>query len=451
MPKSLIILCIVILSLGAFGSYMLADDPDYFIGFELPVEGDEGIDHIGGKGHYCTDDYVVLTAYVKEGYIFEGWYDENGTLLESSTIYSFYAVNAPIYATTEKGYTVEVMRMDGSMSSFDRIVAKGESTTIEAVECGSSFLGWCTLDGELFSKDMELTFEPTSDITLVATTDSTFFEGDEKLEWSLSKDFSDDVAVTITDRYSRYFIEYVVGSTEGTLDVVPGFYKVVAKGTLKDGTEATETETYEISGDIHRRYCWMLGNSPQSIEWTVYAKDYADCKNSTADRHPDSEDRLVFVDTKSDSMKDLASTMLEKTRGMTDLERADYVLKFVQLIVDYEDDYTMSSAIEYWKYPIETLLQRGGDCEDSSILFCSLMQTMGYETALLIYDGYLYDEGHMAGSVALDYVKNGSYYTKNGLKYYYCETTSSLMSVGEGWDKYDEATVLPLGGENDIY
>ncbi|MBR2092646.1 MAG: hypothetical protein IJ904_01100, partial [Candidatus Methanomethylophilaceae archaeon] len=76
MSKSLIPLCVFILLMGAFGSFVLAEDPDYWIGFELQVETDEGIDHVDGIGHYCTDDYVELVAYVNDGYIFSGWYDE---------------------------------------------------------------------------------------------------------------------------------------------------------------------------------------------------------------------------------------------------------------------------------------------------------------------------------------------------------------------------------------
>ncbi len=425
---------------------MIYDDPDLFIGFELPVEADEGIDHIDGTGHYCTDDYVTLTAYVKDGYIFDGWYDESGSILEESETYSFYAYNSKIYAKTKKGVNLDLLRMDGILASIARTVAIGENVTLQVIECGSSFLGWYYPDGELFTKETEYTFVANSDISLVAMTDSTFFNGNDTLSWSLSKDFGDDVTVTIMDRYSEYYIDRVSGAKEGTIDLIPGDYKVVAKGTLKDGTQSSETLTYTIDGDIHRKYCWMLGNTGQYIEWTVDYEDYLRCRNSTADRFPDEEDRLEFVDYTSDSMKALAAIFRDKTTGMTDVERADYVLKFVQKITDYEDDSNLSQSGEYWKYPLETLVQRGGDCEDTSILYCSLMQAMGYQTALLIYEGYNYvDEGgHMAAGIALDYVKGGSYYTKNGLKYYYCETTSDVMFVGEDWEVYDDATVLVL-------
>ncbi len=452
MPKSLVALCIFILSMGALASFVIAEDPDYFIGFELQPVTDEGIERIEGAGHYCTDDYVSLTAYVKDGYIFSGWYDGSGNLLESSETYTFFAYNEPIFAKSERGYKLDLMRMDGVLASTSRTVALGKSVTLLAIDSGSSFLGWYTPEGELFTKEKDYTFTPVSDMRLIAKTDSTFFDGDGRLSWKLSKSFGDDVEVTVTDRYSRYYIAGYEGVTEGTLMLIPGSYRIEAREALPDGTMRTETIDSHIDGDIARRYCWMFGDRPQQIVWTVGSEDYSRCVDSKADRFPDDDERLEFVDYRSGSMKALASTMLERTAGMTDLGRAEYVLKFVQLITDYEDDSLISSSGEYWKYPIETLVQRGGDCEDTSILYCSLMKAMGYSTALLIYEGYDYYDvgGHMAASVALDYVKNGTYYTKNGLKYYYCETTSDTMGVGEDWDIYDDAVVLVLPGENDI-
>ena len=453
LSKSLIPLCVFILLMGAFGSFILAEDPDYWIGFELQVETDEGIDHVDGIGHYCTDDYVELVAYVNDGYIFSGWYDENGVLLESSELYWFYAYNAPIFAKTQRGAYLDLMRMDGVLASTSRTVPLGETVTLYTYECGSEFLGWYTPEGELFTESDEYTFTANKDISLLARTDSTFFDGDNLIEGKLDDDSISDASIILKDRYSGYFIERVTGVTEWSFSLIPGDYALVIEENLKDGTKTTVTKYVDIPGDIHRKYCWMNGSSPEYIEWTADRQDYARCLDSKADRFPDEEDRLEFVDYTSSSMRALAATMLEKTANMTDVERADYVLKFVQKITEYQSDDALSDDGEYWKYPIETLVQRGGDCEDTSILYCSLMQAMGYKTALLIYEGYLYPDegGHMAAGIALDYVKGGSYYNEGGLKYYYCETTSDEMFVGEDWEVYDDATVLPLASyENDI-
>ena len=78
---------------------------------------------------------------------------------------------------------------------------------------------------------------------------------------------------------------------------------------------------------------------------------------------------------------------------------------------------------EYPRYPLETLFDRGGDCEDTSILVAALLDRMGYDICLLI----LSKANHCAVGVSLDGV-TGSYYNHDGKKYYYLETT------GEGWE-----------------
>jgi len=59
------------------------------------------------------------------------------------------------------------------------------------------------------------------------------------------------------------------------------------------------------------------------------------------------------------------------------------VVVFVQDI-PYE-----SESGEYPKYPIETLVENCGDCEDKSILCASLLDLLGYNTSLLRYPSHM--------------------------------------------------------------
>ena len=101
------------------------------------------------------------------------------------------------------------------------------------------------------------------------------------------------------------------------------------------------------------------------------------------------------------------------------LEKAAFVVAFVQSLTNNPDSVTTSSD-EYPRYPIETLFDRGGDCEDTSILAVALLGEMGYDVALLIYTG------HAAAGVVVD--TYGTYYDYEGVGYFYVETT------GEGWE-----------------
>lgn len=103
-------------------------------------------------------------------------------------------------------------------------------------------------------------------------------------------------------------------------------------------------------------------------------------------------------------------------------EKVNFVIAFVQSLPYTEDDVT-TDWNEYPRYPIETLFDRGGDCEDTSILVAALLDRLGYDVCLLILD----NENHCAVGVAIEGVY-GTYYEHEGEQYFYLETT------GEGWE-----------------
>jgi hypothetical protein len=89
---------------------------------------------------------------------------------------------------------------------------------------------------------------------------------------------------------------------------------------------------------------------------------------------------------------------------------------------------------EYPKYPLETLYEKEGDCEDSSILLAAILQLISYDAVLVNFppaDGE--DAGHMGVGVAGDF--SGTYYRYEDTRYYYLETTD-LWNLGEIDDEY---------------
>ena len=112
---------------------------------------------------------------------------------------------------------------------------------------------------------------------------------------------------------------------------------------------------------------------------------------------------------------------------MTDREFAEFVMICVQTI-PYQYDEVSRHAEEYWKYPAETFWDGGGDCEDSSILYCTLMKAMGYDTALIVF----YD--HAMASIHFPNDKDNygdEVVTISGKKYVLCETTGTGYDLGE--------------------
>lgn len=112
------------------------------------------------------------------------------------------------------------------------------------------------------------------------------------------------------------------------------------------------------------------------------------------------------------------------TSGMSELEGANFILAFSQCL-GYEDDQMYMGTEEYWKFPLETLYDHGGDCEDTSILLAAIAKAMGYDTALLLFPG------HMATGMVVDGATGTYFATNSSARYFYCETTATGYSVGE--------------------
>ena len=123
-----------------------------------------------------------------------------------------------------------------------------------------------------------------------------------------------------------------------------------------------------------------------------------------------------------------------KEKGFDNLTELNFIMSFVQSLKYTEDNLTAGYG-EYPKYPIETLIDQSGDCEDSSVLLISLVESLGYETALILipdaWEGY----GHAAVGINLTGA-SGLYYILNEggedeIGYYYAETTAPGWKLGE--------------------
>jgi len=97
---------------------------------------------------------------------------------------------------------------------------------------------------------------------------------------------------------------------------------------------------------------------------------------------------------------------------------------FVQNL-PYNSDSETTPYDEYPRYPIETMVDSGGDCEDTSILLASILDSMGYSVVLLN------PPHHWAVGVLWGQSVHGRYYPYNGGNYYYLETTNPGWRMGE--------------------
>lgn len=109
---------------------------------------------------------------------------------------------------------------------------------------------------------------------------------------------------------------------------------------------------------------------------------------------------------------------LAESAGLDRAQTLRFVIAFVQQL-EYRND-----RGEYPKWPVETIAERGGDCEDTSILLAAMLRLMGYD-ALLINP-----PGHMAVAVACEGC-DGTAYRQGSRTYYYVETTAAGFAIGE--------------------
>jgi hypothetical protein len=120
-------------------------------------------------------------------------------------------------------------------------------------------------------------------------------------------------------------------------------------------------------------------------------------------------------------------------------EKVNWSLETVQSF-PYVSDSLDTDYDDVNKYPVETLVEGGGDCEDTTILLATVLgeAPINYGTAL-IYLPYEEPE-HVAVGVEGNGEISGRYYEVDGVKYYYAETTGEGWTVGEMPEKYHDVS-----------
>jgi hypothetical protein len=192
----------------------------------------------------------------------------------------------------------------------------------------------------------------------------------------------------------------------------------------------TSIEPTASSGDLlpARTFSWRYDN--RDWELTMQIPEYLYLYYTRMERAP-VEDYSIYVTHPKDDQEvtgPLAAELkdLAVRQGYSAEETVNFTASFVQnLRYRLEDE-------EYPNYPVETLVDKAGDCEDTAILAAALLDAMGYDTVLIRFTSAVEGEaGHMAVGVAVTGVSGGSSYRYDGRTYYYLETTSTSWELGE--------------------
>ena len=171
-------------------------------------------------------------------------------------------------------------------------------------------------------------------------------------------------------------------------------------------------------------------------------------------RHPSWNLNFEYVRDYITPNEPLIVKIVETVDNLTQSEE-----EFANSLLNLVQDKMYGLNIRYYpttelKYPIETLVEMGGDCDAHSILYATLLKSAGIEAVLLISNEVLSDGfHHVAIGVHLENPPEHSLsefddlvITYNGKSYYYAETTNAYWRVGDLPPKFENLTfqILPL-------
>lgn len=176
----------------------------------------------------------------------------------------------------------------------------------------------------------------------------------------------------------------------------------------------------------------------KSFEWTYWRFDdftwtwSVDIPTALYERYramprPQTNDYVVYAadDGDREIIADLARTLSAQADQLQlePYEKVHFIANFVQKL-GFTLDVDTTGFDDYARYPIETLVEEGGDCEDTAILLGKIMSALDYEVVLVRFPT------HIALGVLEGPKYAGTYFPYNEGKYFYLETTGEAGRLG---------------------
>ncbi len=132
-------------------------------------------------------------------------------------------------------------------------------------------------------------------------------------------------------------------------------------------------------------YAWRMYDLTDQINKAIEADSIYKGK-----RVPKSDKWMPYYSTLDDPvLSEVAKIVLGASPRKSDRSKMKFALRFVQLNVDYVTDSTQYGTAERYILPINTLMRRKGDCEDSSFLFQNMIQSLGYDVKCIRITGHI--------------------------------------------------------------
>ncbi|MDV0444878.1 hypothetical protein MmiAt1_04240 [Methanimicrococcus sp. At1] len=210
-----------------------------------------------------------------------------------------------------------------------------------------------------------------------------------------------------------------------------GFFKLGQVPEIPEEPAPPFEKYYDGESDSYVcSYAWVFNGRSYSFDLTIPKETYdfysgKERVNRDYDYYALTENDRQVLNQMIDLFQNLGAVY-----NLTEDQIVLNVIAFVQSM-PYSADSMTTGYDEYPRYPIETLVDGGGDCEDSAILAAALLTEMGYQVVLIGFPN------HMGIGVAGSDDFSGTSYEYEGVPYYYVETTSSDYVFGEIPQKYE--------------
>jgi PKD repeat protein len=216
-----------------------------------------------------------------------------------------------------------------------------------------------------------------------------------------------------------------------------GVYDIVLRVADPKGLRGAVLATVEVldvpEGSVVLRFAWAWEGEDRRLDfalpWSLYQTYRGRLRIPYVDNYAYSD----YVDDPLDdpTLEDLADVLWTRAGG-ADWVYANYALAFVQGAIAYNAD---PPNVEWPLYPLETLVDGEGDCEDTAILYVSLLKARGVSCQLAFVDTG--DDGSPDHVLALVEVSSpaavppgATVFELNGTLYAVAETASGYLALG---------------------
>lgn len=163
------------------------------------------------------------------------------------------------------------------------------------------------------------------------------------------------------------------------------------------------------------------------------------------------ESAIDYITYNESIIEHIVETVETQTQSKEELANA---------LLDFVQDKQHGLSVRYYptsklKYPIETLVEMGGDCDAHAFLYGALMKTAGFKVLILLSNEEIEGQPHAAVAVHLENPPENSRpdiqdknFIYNKEIYYYAETTMWNSRVGDIPPVFENLTFYLIPASN---